>query len=305
WATDEPFSQQAARKWMPVDQYIGGIEHAILHLMYARFWTKAMRDIGLVHFSEPFTRLMNQGMILGEDNEKMSKSRGNVVNPDDLVAEYGAETVRLYLQFIGPWDQGGPWAPRGVDGVYRWLGRVWNLFLEPVADDAAPTDAVSVAELRRQSHATLKKVQEDTLAFRFNTAVAAMMEYSNFMTKAKRSPVYATPEWDEALNLFNLMLAPYAPHMAEELWHRRGGEGSVHRQAWPAVDETALTKETFELVVQVNGKLRGRVEAPVNATQDEAMALAKSVENVQVSLEGKTIVKVVFVPGRLLNVVVK
>ena len=303
---ESAINEAEVSKWLPVDWYTGGIEHAILHLMYARFWTKAMRDLGLVAFSEPFTRLMNQGMILGEDNEKMSKSRGNVVNPDDLVQEYGADTVRLYLQFIGPWDQGGPWAPRGVDGVYRWLGRVWSLFLEPTDATTPPgVEGVNLNELRRQTHATLKKVREDTLGFRFNTSVAAMMEYSNFMAKAKRTALRDTPEWDEALGLFNLMLAPYAPHLAEELWRRRGGEGSVHRQSWPAVDESALTRETFELVVQVNGKLRGRLEAPVTAAQDEALALANGIESVQSQLDGKSIVKVIFIPGRLLNIVVK
>ncbi|HWG85067.1 MAG TPA: leucine--tRNA ligase [Deinococcales bacterium] len=292
----------AVAKWMPVDWYTGGIEHAILHLLYARFWTKAMRDIGLVNFGEPFTRLANQGMILGEDNEKMSKSRGNVVDPDDLVADFGTDTVRLYLQFMGPWEQGAPWAPRGVEGTHRWLHRVWSLFLEA---PEAGGESFTEKDLDYAINTTLAKVQEDTLGFRFNTAVAAMMELTNTLVKAKRSSIHGSEAWQRALRTFNLMLAPYAPHMAEELWRRAGNSESVHLQAWPQVDVTATQRDSFELVVQVSGKVRGRTEAPVGISQEDAIALARSLPNVQQWVAGKPVVKEIYVPGKLVNIVVK
>ncbi len=290
------------KRWLPADIYSGGIEHAILHLMYARFWTKAMRDLGMIDFNEPALRLRNQGIILGEDGEKMSKSRGNVVDPDELVNMYGTDTVRLYLQFIGPWDQGGPWAPKGVNGVYNWLGRVWNLFLE---EPNEPTEDVKLADLEFALHNTLKKVTEDTDHFKFNTSIAAMMELTNIMGKAKRSGLYATPEWNAALRAFNLMLAPYAPHLAEEIWARTGHDSSVHLETWPKFDPTKLSRDTFELVVQVSGKLRGKVDAPVGITQEEAIALARGVSNVMTYVNGKELVKEIYVPGKLVNIVVK
>jgi leucyl-tRNA synthetase len=293
---------ERVRRWLPADIYSGGIEHAILHLMYTRFWTKAMRDLGMIDFSEPALRLRNQGIILGEDNEKMSKSRGNVVDPDDLVSEYGTDTVRLYLQFIGPWDQGGPWAPKGVNGVYNWLGRIWNLFLD------APTESgegVSLKDLEFAVHSTLKKVTEDTDAFKFNTAIAAMMELTNLLGKAKRSSLGSTPEFSNALRVLNLMLAPYAPHLAEEIWHRTGHVSSVHLESWPAFDASKLTRDTFELVVQVSGKLRGKVDAPVGVSQADALALARGIPNVQSFIHGKDVVKEIYVPGKLVNIVVK
>ncbi len=293
---------ERVRRWLPADIYSGGIEHAILHLLYTRFWTKAMRDLGMIDFSEPALRLRNQGIILGEDNEKMSKSRGNVVDPDDLVSEYGTDTVRLYLQFIGPWDQGGPWAPKGVNGVYNWLGRIWNLFLD------APTESgesVSLKDLEFAVHSTLKKVTEDTDAFKFNTAIAAMMELTNLLGKAKRSSLHSTPEFSSALHILNLMLAPYAPHLAEEIWHRTGHTGSVHLESWPAFDASKLSRDTFELVVQVSGKLRGKIEAPVGVSQADALALARSIPNVQSFIHGKDVIKEIYVPGKLVNIVVK
>jgi leucyl-tRNA synthetase len=293
---------ERVRRWLPADIYSGGIEHAILHLMYTRFWTKVMRDLGMIDFSEPALRLRNQGIILGEDNEKMSKSRGNVVDPDDLVSEYGTDTVRLYLQFIGPWDQGGPWAPKGVNGVYNWLGRIWNLFLD------APTESgesVSLKDLEFAVHSTLKKVTEDTDAFKFNTAIAAMMELTNLLGKAKRSSLHSTPEFSSALRALNLMLAPYAPHLAEEIWHRTGHASSVHLESWPAFDASKLTRDTFELVVQVSGKLRGKVDAPVGVSQVDALALARSIPNVQSFIHGKDVIKEIYVPGKLVNIVIK
>jgi leucyl-tRNA synthetase len=302
--SESAINPELVNKWAPADWYTGGIEHAILHLLYARFWTKAMRDLGLIQFGEPFTRLMNQGIILGEDNEKMSKSQGNVVDPDNLVSEYGTDTVRLYLQFIGPWDAGGPWAPKGVNGLYNWLGRVWSLFLD-LPDANLPSENVSQKDLEFAVHSALKKVEEDTAVFKFNTSIAAMMELSNLMGKAKRSSLYGTPIWNEALTHFNLMLAPYAPHMSEEIWHRTGHTSSVHLEAWRKADETKLVKDAFELVVQVNGKLRARTEAPSTISQAEAVALARGLEHVKSLVEGKETVKEIYVPGKLVNIVVK
>ncbi len=292
------------KKWLPADLYSGGIEHAILHLLYARFWTKAMRDLGLIDFGEPFKKVLNQGIILGEDNEKMSKSRGNVVDPDSLVKEYGTDTVRLYLQFIGPWDAGGPWAPKGVNGLANWLGRIWNLFLEQPST-TEPAENVSVNDLEYNLHYTVKKVGDDTENFKFNTAIAAMMEFSNFLGKAKRSSVYNSASWHEALEKFNLILAPYAPHLAEELWKASGHSGSVHLESFPAFDESKIVKDVFELVIQVSGKLRGKVEAPFGISQEAAIALAKTVPSIHALIDGKETIKEIYVPGRLVNIVVK
>ncbi len=302
--TDSAINPDLINKWAPADWYTGGIEHAILHLLYARFWTKAMRDLGLINFGEPFTRLMNQGIILGEDNEKMSKSVGNVIDPDDLVSEYGTDTVRLYLQFIGPWDAGGPWAPKGVNGLYNWLGRVWSLFLD-APDTNLPSENVSSKDLEFAVHNALKKVEEDTEAFKFNTSIATMMELSNLMGKAKRSSLYGTPIWNEALECFNIMLAPYAPHAAEEIWHRCGHTTSVHLEPWRKASESKLVKDAFELVVQVNGKLRARTEAPTGISQADAVALARGLEHVRNLVEGKETIKEIYVPGKLVNIVVK
>jgi leucyl-tRNA synthetase len=302
--SESAINAELVQKWLPADLYSGGIEHAILHLLYARFWTKAMRDLGLINFGEPFKKLMNQGIILGEDNEKMSKSRGNVVDPDNLVKEYGTDTVRLYLQFIGPWEAGGPWAPKGVNGIANWLGRIWMLFLEE-PNKTEPVETVTLADLEYNLHYTLKKVAEDTENFKFNTAIAAMMEFSNFLGKARRSSLFGSQTWNDALHKFNLMLAPYAPHLAEELWSVTGHSGSVHVEEFPAFDESKIVKESFELVIQISGKLRGKVQAPFGISQIDAIALAKTVPSIEALVQGKEIIKEIYVPGKLVNIVVK
>jgi leucyl-tRNA synthetase len=299
---DSAINVSRVKNWLPADIYSGGIEHAILHLLYARFWTKAMRDLGMIDFGEPFSQLRNQGIILGEDGEKMSKSRGNVVDPDNLVADYGADVVRMYLQFIGPWDQGGPWAPNGVNGLSNWLGRVWTIFLEQPENSS---ETFSIADLEFAIHSALKKVTEDTENFKFNTSIAAMMELTNTLAKARRSSVYGTPEWNETLRVLNLMLAPYAPHMAEELWARTGHTTSVHLETWPKFDVSKIVRNTFELVVQVSGKVRGKIEAQVGASQADVIALARGIANVALFVDGKEIVKEIYVPGKLLNIVIK
>jgi leucyl-tRNA synthetase len=293
-----PWKPEKGEEWLPVDIYTGGIEHAILHLLYARFWTKAMRDLGLVDFSEPFNRLYNQGIILGEDAEKMSKSRGNVVNPQDYVDRYGSDALRDFLMFIGPWDQGGPWDGRGIEGVSRFLRRALSLTGDgnPSGAEADPT------ELARRTNRTVMKVTEDLETFRFNTAIAALMEHTNYLLAIKGE--VGEEEWTEALRAFVLVLAPFAPHHAEEMWAAMGEPYSVHEQAWPAWDETLIRAEEITLVVQVNGKLRDRIEVPADITEEAAKELALSSAKVRVHVEGREIRKSVYVPGRLVNLVV-
>jgi leucyl-tRNA synthetase len=299
---EHPFDPAKANL-LPVDLYTGGIEHAILHLLYSRFWTKVMRDMGLTAQNEPFAWLRNQGIILGEDNEKMSKSRGNVADPDDLVREYGVDTVRTYLMFIAPWEVGGPWDPQGINGPAKWLSRVWTLFFGERT--AGPDEAVTAADLRYAVHSTLKKVSADFDRLSFNTIVAALMELTNTLVRARRSPVFGTPEWNEALDIFNRMLAPVVPHIAEEIWHERGQTDSVHVQSWPAVDEAAATRDTVTIGVQVSGKVRGQVSISKTATQEEALAAARAEPDVARFLEGKAVVKEIYVPGRIINIVVR
>ncbi len=299
---DGPVDRELAARWTPVDTYTGGIEHAILHLLYSRFFTKAMRDMGLIIEGEPFVRLFNQGMILGEDGEKMSKRRGNVIDPDELVARHGADAVRAYLMFIGPWDQGGPWNQQGIEGVVRFLNRVWTLHTE----DATPGDADEerVADLRRAAHACVAEVSEDFEAFRFNTAVAELMTLQNAMAKLKNAGLVAHPAWGEATSLMLRLLAPIAPHLAEELWHRAGNAASVHLEAWPEVDASALVETTIDMVVQVNGKVRGRVTVPADADEATVLEAAKSDPNVTRWLENGTLRREIVVPGKLVNLVV-
>ncbi len=293
-----PWEPEKGQEWLPVNIYTGGIEHAILHLLYARFWTMTMRDLGLVEFGEPFNRLYNQGIILGEDAEKMSKSRGNVVNPQDYVDRYGADALRDFLMFIGPWDQGGPWDGRGIEGVSRFLRRALSL-----TGDGDPSGAeADPAELPRRTNRTVKKVTEDLEAFRFNTAIAALMEQTNYLLAIKGQ--VGEEEWGDALRTFALVLAPIAPHHAEEMWAAMGEPYSVHEQAWPTWDETLIAAEEITLVVQVNGKLRDRIEVPADITEEAATELALSSERVRPHVEGREIRKSIYVPGRLVNLVV-
>ncbi len=297
-----PFDPEEAEYWMPVDVYTGGIEHATMHLIYTRFFTKLMRDMGLVDFDEPMLMLRNQGIILGEDGEKMSKSRGNVVSPDELVEQYGADTVRGYLMFGWRWDQGGPWDPQGIQGVYRWLHRVWTLVLEPAEGGAAPAEE-HIADLQRATHQTIRSVTDDLQAFSFNTAIARLMEFSNTLQKAKRTPVYGTDSWDEAVETLLLLTAPSCPFIAEELWARVGGPYSIHAQSWPEFDPELAAAETITLVVQINGKLRARMEVPADIDEKSAKEAALADENVQRHLEGRDVRRLIYVPGRLVNVV--
>jgi leucyl-tRNA synthetase len=303
---ETPFDPEIGRYWLPVDQYTGGIEHATMHLLYTRFFTKAMRDMGLVDFDEPMLRLFCQGMILGEDNEKMSKSRGNVVNPDDYVSTLGADSVRAFLMFIGPWELGGSWSSTGIEGIHRFINRVWSVAVEPsaVAPGAEATEQ-EIAELRRITHQTIRDVTRDVEAFKFNTAQASLMKFNNYLMKAQGTPVAATDAWDEAIRSLILMIAPIMPHVAEELWERVGGSYSVHDQRWPAWDETLAADEVITLIVQINGKVRARIDVPAEIAEDEARELALAHENVQRYLDGLAIRKLVYVPGRLVNIVAR
>jgi leucyl-tRNA synthetase len=307
--TDGPFDPAEYRYWMPVDTYTGGIEHATMHLIYTRFFHKACRDIGIVQGDEPMLQLRNQGIVLGSDSEKMSKSRGNVVAPDDLVDRYGADTVRAFLMFFARWELGGPWNSRGIEGSARWLRRVWNLYMDQEGSEVragAEASPEAVTALRRKLHQTLRQVTADFEAFSFNTIVAALMELLNEMMQLRTQGVAVTPAWEEAKDVYVRMLAPVAPYMAEELWQhlgRRDKEGSVHVQPWPAVDEEAAKEEEITLVVQVNGKLRDRVTVPVGLGEAEMRERALATEGARKFTEGMTVRKVIVVPGRLVNIV--
>lgn len=301
-----PWDPQEGDYWLPVDQYTGGIEHATMHLMYTRFFTKALRDIGLVDFDEPMLRLYNQGMVLGEDSEKMSKSRGNVIAPDNLVQTYGADTVRTYLMFFARWDQGGPWDSQGIKGPRRFLEDVWNLIMDEreLVDGGGQPDDEETRALRRKTHQTIKKVTEDLASFSFNTAVAALMEFRNALQEAKRSDLYKTEAWDEAVESLLLLLSPMAPHITEELWSCLGHPYSIHQQVWPVWDKEIAAEETLTLIIQINGKLRDRLEVPVGIEEEKAKAVALTSENVQRHLGGAEPRKMIYVPGKLVNIVV-
>ncbi len=299
--SDFPWDEEKIRNMCPVDQYTGGIEHATMHLLYFRFFTKALADMGLLDFREPAKRLFNQGMILGEDHEKMSKSRGNVVNPDDLVQKYGTDTVRAYLMFLGPWDAGAPWNPHGIEGLARFFKGVWTLCHMEDKQTAVPTPDTE-KKLLKTLHQTIKKSGEDLQHFRFNTAIAAVMAFRNVLKAAPEAA--GTKVWTECLEGMLLMLAPIAPHITEELWQKlKPGRGSIHQQAWPEYEEALVAEDLVTLVVQVNGKVRDRLEMPAGTDKEEAERLALAAPKVQTYLEGKQIRKVVVVPERLVNIV--
>ncbi len=302
---ERPFSRELAKQWLPVDQYTGGAEHAVMHLLYTRFFTKAARDMGVVEFAEPFTRLFNQGQILGPDGQRMSKSRGNVISPDSQVEKWGADTFRTYLMFLGPWDEGGPYDPSGINGAYRWLNRVWNAVLGGI-ETAAKAGAPETRELRRWTHRTIEKVTADIAQFRFNTMIAALMEYTNYLTKLRETgAVVDADAWREARESLTLLLAPIVPHLAEELWERQGKPYSVHTQAWPTFDAALAAADEVEVPVQVNGKVRERLMLPLDAPEDVARERALASASVQQHLAGKEIARLIYVPNRLVNIVVK
>jgi leucyl-tRNA synthetase len=318
---DGPVDREMTDRWTPVEQYTGGAEHAVMHLLYSRFFTKAMRDVGLIGEDEPFKRLFNQGQILGADGERMSKSRGNVEDPDQLVRTHGADTVRLFLMFMGPWDQGGPWNARGIGGVNRFLHRVWTLSVDPggvepgdpdggrlpAGEDAAAAEAV----LRAVAHRTLRAVTADYEGFRWNTMVARLMELTNTLIRYRGTEVAGGPAWSEATRLLLLMLAPAAPHITEELWSRRletAGQPwtSIHRESWPEVDEAAAAEATREIPIQVNGKLRDRITVPAATEPADLERLALAQPKIAALIGDRKPDRVILAgDGRLVNIVVR
>ncbi len=284
-------SPEALAYWLPVDLYVGGAEHAVLHLLYARFWHKVLHDAGVVPGAEPFPRLINQGMILGEDSEKMSKSRGNVVNPDDMLAEFGTDSFRLYIMFMGPLEKVKPWQTAGLHGTRRFLYRVWSLYNKPLVD--TPPDDATDALL----HKLIRKVGDDTAGLRFNTAIAAMMEALNTLLKADTLSRMTA-------EVFAVLLAPYAPHMAEELWARLGYEPSIIDVAWPDYDPARCVDETVTIPVMINGKVRDKLQVAAGATEDAHVQAALASEKVQKWLESKTVRKTIVKVGRMVSLVV-
>ncbi|TNJ67933.1 leucine--tRNA ligase [Paenibacillus hemerocallicola] len=290
-------SPELQKEWLPVDLYIGGAEHAVLHLLYARFWHKVLYDLGVVSTKEPFYKLVNQGMILGENMEKMSKSRGNVVNPDDIVGEYGADTLRLYEMFMGPLEATKPWNTNGVEGSFRFLNRIWRLFVNEDGTLNAKIGGEASEAFKRTWHRSIKKVTEDYEALRFNTAISQLMIFVNEAYKADALPA-------EAMNHFVQLLSPIAPHIAEELWQKLGHGESITYAAWPTYDEALTVDDEVEIVVQVNGKIADRVKI-ANGIDEAAMQdIALGLDKVKDAMNGKTVRKVIAVKGKLVNIVV-
>jgi leucyl-tRNA synthetase len=283
--------------WAPVDLYIGGMEHAVLHLLYARFWHKVLYDLGLVNTKEPFQRLVNQGMILGEDNQKMSKSRGNVINPDDIIREYGADSLRMYEMFMGPLVATKPWMTAGLVGVSRFLERIWAISEKPVSDAAPGTEAGGGEALLKLLHKTVKKVSQDTESLDFNTAISAMMIYSNELAKLKEVP---RKLWEPLVQ----MLSAYAPHLGEELWEKLGYKETVSKSTWPTWDESLCAETEVTVVVQINGKIRDKFNTAAGTSREELEKTALALRGTQKWLEGKTPAKVIVVPDKLVNIVV-
>ena len=300
----EPFSPQKAEFWLPVDDYIGGAEHAVMHLLYARFWTKVMFDDGLINFDEPFLSLRNQGMILAPDGQKMSKSKNNTIEPDSLIEQgYGADSIRLMELFIGPWNQAVNWSVEGIGGTFRFLQRYWTLveeFLE------APMDGnVKDLEITALVHKTIKKVSQDLHRMEFNTAIAAMMSLVNDLYKVKaEEPISHSAGWRFAMETLTQLLAPLAPHITEEVWQNLGHESSVHISSWPQWDEKLVVEEVITIAVQINGKVRSEIVVEADISEQEAVRLAKDDEKVKNYIKNHEIKKAIYVPGRLVSLVI-
>lgn len=301
--TDGPFDPVAVKRWLPVDRYIGGAEHAVLHLLYARFFTKFLYDEGQVDFVEPFIKLINQGMILGTDGNKMSKSKGNVVDPDDYVGQYGADAVRLYLMFMGPYNEGGPWDPKRFEGSYRFIRRVWELVSVPYSE--TNIDTTLETELDTRLHLTIARVTNDLDEVKFNTAIASLMELVNLARKLKADEAIGVDQWhDFCLNLVRI-LAPFTPHLSEELWQQLGQNQSVHLEPWPKYDKKKLVSDSVTIVVQVNGKLRGQFVIDKKAERPVVQKQALALNAKHGWTADQEIIKVIVVPGKLINLVTK
>jgi len=304
---EAPFNDEQVKYWLPVDLYTGGAEHAVMHLLYARFFVKAIRDMGLVDFDEPFTRLFNQGVVIAQ-KQKMSKSRGNVITPDEYVSELGADAVRAYLMFVAPWEQGGEWDDSGISGISRWLNRVWNLVLGGYSSGGEVTPVTkqkAERELSRITHQAIRKVTEDLERLRFNTMIAALMEFTNYLVKVNEAGIVGDSDWRKSIDTLLLLMAPTAPHLAEELWQQTGHDYSIHNQSWPQWDAELAKDEEITLVVQVNGKLRDRIIVPASITEADAKQLALESKRVKAHLEGKEISQIIVVGRGLVNLVVR
>ncbi|MBI3111375.1 MAG: leucine--tRNA ligase [Ignavibacteriales bacterium] len=294
---NELCSKQRERYWMPIDLYVGGSEHAVLHLMYARFWHKVLFDLGYVSTKDPFVKLRHQGIILGEDSRKMSKSRGNVVNPDDIVSEYGADSMRLFEMFMGPLEEAKPWSTKGVEGVFRFLNRVWRLFIteegriDPLIQDVPPS-----ADFERLYHQTVKKVGEDIDLLRFNTAISQMMIFVNETMKLEQRP-------RKALESFIILLSPFAPHIAEEIWERLGHARSLAYESWPEYDEAKTVEASVEVVFQINGKVRSKTQVPMDTGEKELERIAHADGHIKRYMDGKKVIRTIIVKNKLVNIV--
>ncbi|MEW6567643.1 MAG: leucine--tRNA ligase [Chloroflexota bacterium] len=300
-ADKAPFDVAEYDYWMPVDTYTGGAEHATMHLLYTRFFHKALRDLGIVEGHEPMLQLRNQGQILGPDGQRMSKSRGNVIAPDSLVEAHGADALRAFLMFAYRWDEGGPWNAGNIQGVVRWLNRVWGLVLDEPRTAGGPPDPTAVRALQRKTHQTIRQVSHDLEAFEFNTVVSGLMELTNQIAEAREA---GHPAVLEATKTLLLLMAPVAPHISEELWSRLGLPYSIHQQPWPTLDPELARAEEITLVLQVNGKVRDRIQVPADIGQDEARQAALASEAIQRQLAGRPPKNIVVVPGKLVNIVV-
>jgi len=296
-----PFDATRVEYWLPVDLYSGGAEHAVMHLFYSRFFTKALKDMGLVGFDEPFTRLVNQGTIIYR-GDKMSKSRGNVIGSDQYVNRLGADAVRAYVMFIGPWELGGEWNDRGIVGISRWLNRVWSLVATEYASRVV--DAASEKELLHLTHKTIKEVTVDLERFRFNVMLSSLMEFSNYLSRIKEDGTVSSFLWSESVGCFLRLLAPTAPHLTEELWSRTGHPYSIHNHSWPEYAEDLAREEEITLVIQVNGRLRDKVLVPASISEMEAKELALGRERVRGYISGKRPTRVIYAPKKVVNIVV-
>jgi len=296
-----PYDMDRLNYWMPVDLYTGGAEHAVLHLLYSRFFVKALRDVGLLEFDEPFTRLFNQGTII-YGGGKMSKSKGNVVAPDVYVSKLGADTVRAYLMFVGPWNLGGEWSDSGIVGLSRWLNRVWTLCDSEYVPGAV--DSAVDAQVRHVTHKTVKAVTADMEDFRFNTMLARLMEFTNVLGPVQEERSVSAGTWREAIRILLLLMAPSAPHIAEELWTSLGYPYSIHNQEWPCFDEALAREEEVTVAVQVNGKLRDKLVVPADISEEEVTTLALASERVKAYTDTGVVRKIVYVPGRIVSIVV-
>lgn len=300
---DRPFDPAAVAYWMPVDLYVGGAEHAVLHLLYARFWTMALADAGLISFREPFARLVNQGQLLAPDGQRMSKSRRNVITPDSMVELYGADALRIYELFMAPFDQDITWSTDGLSGARRFLNRLWILYSETYSECKHHTEVDF--DLLKMVHKTIRRVEERIENFRFNTTVSVLMEFVNLLSSRHQAGAWKTSSFHQALETLMLLVAPVAPHIAEELWRRTGHQESVHRQAWPDWDQELARDVMIKIPVQVNGRLRAVIEVASEAGTDEVRELALEQERVRSALVGKSIMNVVLVPAKVVNIVTR